>query len=187
MKKNLKFIAVVIFISVSLSGFSQAGVYLYSTNLPGESIAGQHNGETLITSYSRSYETPTTFTAGGVGGVSIGRASNGGLTILKAHNKSSIALKDALWRSTNLGKVEIRFYNSNNQIYYKITLGGTSGQAAVIVTSIIETGEICPSGCPGTTEEIKFIFGQVEERDLLSNPQIFKCWDFVRNNSNCAN
>jgi type VI protein secretion system component Hcp len=176
MKQYLKLMIVIFLMTVSAVAFSQAGIYMFSPNLPGEISGGIHNGETPITSLSRSYDmTPN------------GQATNGGLTILKPYNRPSINLKDALWRTTNLHKLELRYYNSNNQMYYKITLGGVNNAPYVFVESIIESAEVCPSGCPGVAEQIKFNFKQVEERDLLAVPQIARCWNFALNNSQCAN
>lgn len=185
MKRIIKPMAVIFLVAASVSGFSQAGIYMFSPNLPGSITGGIHNGETPITSISRSYENDATI--GGPGGAGAGKATNGGLTILKPYNRPSINLKDALWRGTNLVKVEIRFYNNNDQLYYKITLGGINNGPIVLVRSIIESGEVCPSDCPGVTEQIKFNFSHVEERDLLINPPLIRCWDFTQNKQTCAN
>lgn len=174
MKKNLKLMAVVIFMAASASCFSQAGIYMFSTNLPGEITAGVHAGESPVTSISRSYE-------------NTGAApTSSGLTILKSYSKPSLTLKDALWKQTNLSKVELRFYNASDVLYYKITMGAASGPGGtLVVESFIESAELCPANCPGISEQIKFRFQLVKEEDVLANT--FKCWSFVQQNSTCPN
>lgn len=181
MKNKPKLIFVIAFISIALSGFSQvgAGIYMFIPNVSGDQNGpGTHNGETNITSYSRSYSTQFNFAPNGGSGGSLGRTTNGGLTILKSYSKSSIPLKDNLWRGNNLQRVEIRFYNNSDVLYYKITLFN------VFVSDIIESGEVC-TGCSGVSEQVKFNFTKVEERDLLANPPIFRCWNYATNTANC--
>lgn len=180
MRKKFKFIVALFCIILSIKGFSQSGIYLFSANIPGENVPGIHNGESLITSFSRNYS--VNFSMGTTGGPGlIGPATNGGLTILKPFNKSSIILKEKLWAGTNLPNVEIRFYNSINVLYYKVIL------KTVFITDIIESGELCQTGCPGVTEQIKFNFTKVEERDYTasaSNP-VIRCWNFRTATNTC--
>lgn len=172
MKMQLKFLAVALFTIMSAACYAQAGVYMFSTAIPGTLTGGVHNGETPITSYSRNYTNLSSVP---------GPPTNNGFTILKPNGSNSIIFKDRLWRGQALGaRLEFRFYNNADVMYYKITLG-----TGVLVADITESGEVCATGCPGISEQIKFEFVAIEERDLIAN--IFRCWNFASNSPACPN
>ena len=172
MKMKLKLFALALFTIASASCYAQAGVYMFSTAFPGTISGGVHNQETPITSYSRAYSVNTSAPGG---------ATNNGFTILKPYGSNSVTLKDKQWRGQSLGaKVEFRFYDNNDVMYYKITLG-----SGVFITDIVESGEVCPTSCAGISEQIKFDFAAVEERDVLNN--FFRCWNFNNQSPACPN
>jgi type VI protein secretion system component Hcp len=175
MKKKLFTFLILTYSFVHFKTYSQEGIYLYSASLPGDITTGVHRDETLIKSFSRSIESNTTFTAGG--GASVGRAISNGITILKPYSRPSLTIKEKLFMGLNIPKMELRFYNNADVMYYKITLG------TVFVVNFLENAEICLGGCPDVSEEIKFVFGIIKEEDLLLMTS--KCWNFMTGAATC--
>jgi type VI protein secretion system component Hcp len=154
--------------------FSQAGIYIYSTQIPGSITSGTHINETPIAAFSRNYSTP--IITGGPSPVP-GAAQNGGFTLQKSYTSNSLTLMQFLWAGTQITRLEVRFYNTTDQLYYRITYGG------LYILSYDQSGEGCVSGCPGMQETIKLILDKVKEEDVLAGTS--KCWGFNNNSPIC--
>lgn len=140
---------------LSITGFSQQGMYLQLGSFPADEATGQP-----VLAYSHGLSNSTNLHQGGGSGA--GKVNVQDLSLTIHSGKLSMKFRELISQGTHVPDAKLVFYNNSKKLYYRITLTD-------VVISSISYGSSCgKNSCETPTENVTLHFAKIKWEDLIN-------------------